>query len=169
MAMIFVFLVLAAVQESQPGDASVLLGLPIHVFGVLGASFLHLENNVYADRHCHLMGLAAKNAILIVSSPRRITRKETGLVVAATEGAKLRFRPIMTALAFILGVLSGARQRVYARLASCIGIAGIFGHVDGFHRGTVLHPHALRFDSGAWPIRWPGTERRSGAVGVALF
>jgi HAE1 family hydrophobic/amphiphilic exporter-1/multidrug efflux pump len=131
MAMIFVFLVLAAQYESWAVPFSVLLGLPIGVFGAfLGATMAGLENNVYVQIGIvTLMGLAAKNAILIVEFAKENHEKGMGLVEAATEGAKLRFRPIMmTALAFILGVIplviaSGAG----AAARTSIGIAVFAG------------------------------------------
>ena len=122
MAMIFVFLVLAAQYESWAVPFSVLLGLPIGVLGAfIGVDAVGLENNVYVQIGIvTLMGLAAKNAILIVEFAKENHEKGMGLVTAATEGAKLRFRPIMmTALAFILGVIplviasgAGAAARV---------------------------------------------------------
>jgi HAE1 family hydrophobic/amphiphilic exporter-1/multidrug efflux pump len=109
MAMLFVFLVLAAQYESWAVPFSVLLGLPICICGAfLGVSLAGLENNVYVQVGIvALMGLAAKNAILIVEFAKEYHEKQgMGLVAAATEGARLRFRPIMmTAFAFILGVL----------------------------------------------------------------
>jgi hydrophobe/amphiphile efflux-1 (HAE1) family protein len=108
MAMVFVFLVLAAQYESWAVPFSVLLGLPIGVCGAfLGVSLAGLENNVYVQIGIvALMGLAAKNAILIVEFAKENHEKGMSLITAATEGAKLRFRPIMmTALAFILGVV----------------------------------------------------------------
>ena len=109
MAMVFVFLVLAAQYESWAVPFSVLLGLPVCVFGAfIGVSAAGLENNVYVQIGIvALMGLAAKNAILIVEFAKEAhERKGMGLVAAASEGARLRFRPIMmTAFAFILGVV----------------------------------------------------------------
>ncbi len=132
MAMIFVFLVLAAQYESWAVPFSVLLGLPIGVLGAfLGVSYMGLENNVYVQIGIvALMGLAAKNAILIVEFAKENHEKGMSLVTAATEGAKLRFRPIMmTAFAFILGVVplvtasgAGAAARVSIGIAVFSGM-----------------------------------------------
>ena len=133
MAMIFVFLVLAAQYESWAVPFSVLLGLPIGVFGAfLGVSAVGLENNVYVQIGIvALMGLAAKNAILIVEfAKENHERKGMGLTTAAIEGAKIRFRPIMmTAFAFILGVVplvlasgAGAAARVSIGIAVFAGM-----------------------------------------------
>ena len=128
MAMIFVFLVLAAQYESWAVPFSVLLGLPIGVFGAfIAVSMVGLENNVYVQIGIvALMGLAAKNAILIVEfAKENHEKKGMSLMEAAAEGARLRFRPIlMTAFAFILGVVplviasgAGAAARVSIGLA----------------------------------------------------
>jgi HAE1 family hydrophobic/amphiphilic exporter-1/multidrug efflux pump len=133
MAMIFVFLVLAAQYESWAVPFSVLLGLPICVFGAfLGVKLVGLENNVYVQIGIvALMGLAAKNAILIVEFAKEYHEKKgMGLADAALEGAKLRFRPIMmTAFAFILGVIplvvasgAGAAARVSIGIAVFAGM-----------------------------------------------
>jgi HAE1 family hydrophobic/amphiphilic exporter-1/multidrug efflux pump len=133
MAMIFVFLVLAAQYESWAVPFSVLLGLPICVGGAfLGVKLVGLENNVYVQIGIvALMGLAAKNAILIVEfAKENHERKGMSLVAAATEGARLRFRPIMmTAFAFILGVLplvmasgAGAAARISIGIAVFAGM-----------------------------------------------
>ena len=92
---------------------------------------LGLENNVYVQIGIvTLMGLAAKNAILIVEFAKENHEKGMSLAAAATEGAKLRFRPIMmTALAFILGVVplvvasgAGAAARVSIGIAVFAGM-----------------------------------------------
>ncbi len=106
LSVLFVFLILAALYESWSLPFSVLLGVPVAVFGAYAALyFRHMENNVFAQIGLiMLIGLSAKNAILIVEFAR--TRYEAGvpLLEAALEGAKVRLRPIlMTSFAFILG------------------------------------------------------------------
>jgi HAE1 family hydrophobic/amphiphilic exporter-1/multidrug efflux pump len=145
MAMIFVFLVLAAQYESWAVPFSVLLGLPVCVFGAfVGVKTVGLENNVYVQIGIvALMGLAAKNAILIVEFAKEYHEKNgMSLAAAATEGAKLRFRPIMmTAFAFIFGVIplviasgAGAAARV------SIGIAVFAGMVMASTVGLFFIP-----------------------------
>jgi hydrophobic/amphiphilic exporter-1 (mainly G- bacteria), HAE1 family len=108
LSVLFVFLILAALYESWSLPFSVLLGVPIAVFGAYAALFSrHMENNVFAQIGLvMLIGLSAKNAILIVEFAR--TRYEHGvpLLEAALQGAKVRLRPIlMTSLAFIFGCI----------------------------------------------------------------
>ncbi len=113
MALVFVFLILAAQYESWSTPIAVLLGTPIAVFGAIGGLWLSrlfsesYVNNVFAQIGLvMLIGMAAKNAILIVEFAK--AEKEAGktAVAAALEAARQRFRPIlMTALSFILGVL----------------------------------------------------------------
>lgn len=106
LSVLFVFLILAALYESWSLPFSVLLGTPVAVFGAYLA--LHLrafENNVYAQIGLvMLIGLAAKNAILIVEFAKYEYEKGQTLEDAALTGARIRLRPIlMTAFAFILG------------------------------------------------------------------
>ncbi|MCD4784665.1 MAG: multidrug efflux RND transporter permease subunit [Candidatus Eremiobacteraeota bacterium] len=109
LAIVFVFLFLAAQYESWAVPFSILMGLPIGIFGAFLATYLlHLTNNVYTQIGLiMLLGLAAKNAILIVEfAKERYELQGMSLVDAAVEGAKVRFRPIiMTSFAFILGVI----------------------------------------------------------------
>ncbi|MBP6335001.1 MAG: multidrug efflux RND transporter permease subunit [Bacteroidia bacterium] len=113
MALIFVFLILAAQYESWKLPFSVLLGTPFAVFGAFLGLFLAkfgndaYVNNVFAQIGLvMLIGLAAKNAILIVEFAKDSYEKGETLFNAAMTAARLRFRPIlMTAFAFILGVV----------------------------------------------------------------
>jgi HAE1 family hydrophobic/amphiphilic exporter-1 len=110
-SVLFVFLILAALYESWSLPFSVLLSTPIAVCGALGALYLRrmsslsFEMNVYAQiGMVMLIGLAAKNAILIVEFAKAGHESGKPLVEAALEGAKVRLRPIlMTSFAFILG------------------------------------------------------------------
>jgi len=106
LAFFIVFLIMAAQYESWTLPFSVLLGVPIAVFGAFITLFYrHLDNNVYAQIGLvMLIGLSAKNAILIVEFAKLEYDKGKPLVDAALTGARLRLRPIlMTAFAFILG------------------------------------------------------------------
>jgi HAE1 family hydrophobic/amphiphilic exporter-1 len=105
-SLLCVFLILAAQYESWSLPFSVLLGTPIAVMGAFFALWLlRYENNVYAQIGLvMLIGLAAKNAILIVEFAKMEYDKGKPVVEAALTGAKLRLRPIlMTSFAFILG------------------------------------------------------------------
>ena len=106
LAFFVVFLIMAAQYESWTLPFSVLLGVPIAVFGAFAALYARtLENNVYAQIGLvMLIGLSAKNAILIVEFAKMEYDKGATLIDAALTGAKLRLRPIlMTSFAFILG------------------------------------------------------------------
>src|SRR6516162_2132480 len=109
LSLLCVFLILAALYESWSLPFSVLLSVPIAVFGALAGLWLRkYELNVYGQIGLvMLIGLAAKNAILIVEFAKGELEKGRPLVEAALNGAKLRFRPVlMTSFAFIFGLLA---------------------------------------------------------------
>ena len=106
MSFVFVFLILVALYESWSLPFSVLLSVPVAVLGAYGGLLLRkFDNNVFAQIGLiMLIGLTAKNAILIVEFAVLEHSKGKALVDAALEGARLRLRPIlMTSFAFILG------------------------------------------------------------------
>ncbi|MDE2048673.1 MAG: multidrug efflux RND transporter permease subunit, partial [Betaproteobacteria bacterium] len=108
MAAVMVFLILSALYEKWSLPLSVLMALPFGTFGALTAVWLRgLTNDVYFQIGLvTLLGLAAKNAILIVEFASLKYHEGMSAAAAAVEAARLRFRPIlMTSLAFILGVL----------------------------------------------------------------
>src|SRR6202035_1674207 len=120
-SLLFVFLILAALYESWSLPFSVLLSTPVAVFGAFGVLWLRrtllglfvpaymvqIENDIYSQIGLvMLIGLAAKNAILIVEFAKAEFEKGRPLADAALEGARLRLRPIlMTSLAFIFGCI----------------------------------------------------------------
>ena len=128
MSLVFVFLILAALYESWTLPMSVLLGTPVAAAGALATLWVRgMTNDVYAQIGLvMLIGLAAKNAILIVEFAK--VRYEGGMALAdaALEAARLRLRPIlMTSFAFILGcvplaVANGAGSIARRVVGSCV-------------------------------------------------
>ncbi|HUD70698.1 MAG TPA: multidrug efflux RND transporter permease subunit [Dongiaceae bacterium] len=153
-AIFLVFLILAAQYESWSLPFSVLLGTPFAAFGAFLGLWLarfgseSYVNNVFAQIGLvMLIGLAAKNAILIVEFARAKMHEGMPIIEAALEGAKLRFRPIlMTAFAFILGVVplltasgAGAEGR------KVMGMAVFAGMLVATIVGVVLIPVLFSF------------------------
>ena len=141
---LFVFLFLAALYESWMIPAAVLLSLPVAALGAyLGVWACGLENDIYFQIGLvMLMGLAAKNAILIVEFAKEQVEKGEDVVQAAIHASRMRFRPIMmTSLAFILGMLPmviasgpGAASR------QAIGTGVFFGMICAIIFGIILVP-----------------------------
>ena len=141
---LFVFLFLAALYESWSIPIAVLLSLPVAALGAyIGISACGLENDTYFQIGLvTLMGLAAKNAILIVEFAKDEADRGENVFKAALHAAHLRFRPIlMTSLAFILGILPmviahgpGAASR------QSIGTGLFFGMIMAVVVGIVLIP-----------------------------
>ena len=141
---LFVFLFLAAQYESWTVPIAVLLSLPVAALGAyLGVAVCGLENDIYFQIGLvMLVGLAAKNAILIVEFAKVQVDNGGDLVQSAIHAAQLRFRPIlMTSLAFVLGMLpmvlasgpgSASRQ--------AIGTGVFFGMIFAIVFGIVLVP-----------------------------
>ena len=153
-SLLFVFLILAAQYESWSLPFSILLGTPFAIFGALfalwSARFLStsFENNIFAQvSFVMLIGMAAKNAILIVEFAKEEFDKGKSLYDAAIEAARSRFRPIlMTAFSFILGILplivasgSGAEAR------KVMGMALMGGMVIATFLGVFLYPMLFIF------------------------
>jgi len=121
LSIVFVFLILAALYESWSLPFSVLLSVPVAIFGAFAGLYMrHMDFGVFAQIGLvMLIGLSAKNAILIVEFAKDEMEKGRPLVEAALKGAKLRLRPIlMTSFAFIMGCVplwvaegSGAASR----------------------------------------------------------
>ena len=143
-SLIFVFLILAAQYESWSLPFAILLGTPFAIFGALFALWAGrlisptFENNIFAQvSFVMLIGMAAKNAILIVEFANEEFKEGLSLFDAAVKAAKSRFRPIlMTAFSFILGVFplvvasgtgSEARQVMGVALLGGMTIATLLG------------------------------------------
>jgi HAE1 family hydrophobic/amphiphilic exporter-1 len=148
-AIVFVFLLLAAMYESWRLPWAVLLGSPLVVLGSLfGVWLLGYDNNVYVQiGNIMLIGLAAKNAILIVEFAAAKHKEGMSIPEAALESARLRFRPIlMTAFAFILGVVPLMRASgAGAGSQNVMGTAVFFGMLVATALGVFLIPGNFAF------------------------
>jgi HAE1 family hydrophobic/amphiphilic exporter-1 len=152
LAIVFVFLLLAAMYESWRLPWAVLLGSPLVALGsFFGVWLMGYDNNVYVQiGNIMLIGLAAKNAILIVEFAKAKHEEGMSLEEAALESARLRFRPIlMTAFAFILGVVplmiaSGAG----AGAQNVMGTAVFWGMLIATFLGVFLIPGNFAFVEG---------------------
>jgi HAE1 family hydrophobic/amphiphilic exporter-1 len=144
MALLVVYLILAALYESWFIPLSVILSIPLAVLGAMGGlMYRGMDNNIYTQVGLVLLvGLGAKNAILIVEFAKAYREQGKGIVESAVEASRQRLRPIlMTALAFILGVLplmiatgAGAASR------QAIGTAVFFGMIGNTLLGLIFTP-----------------------------
>ena len=152
LAIVFVFLLLAALYESWRLPWAVLLGSPLVALGsFFGVWLMGYDNNVYvAIGNVMLIGLAAKNAILIVEVAKAKHEEGKSLEESSLEAAQLRFRPIlMTAFAFILGVVplmiaSGAGSGAQ----NVMGTAVFWGMLVATALGVFLIPGNFAFVEG---------------------
>jgi HAE1 family hydrophobic/amphiphilic exporter-1 len=171
MALVFVFLILAAQYESWSLPISVLAGTPIAVFGAVAGLFIarqfseSYENNVFAQIGLvMLIGLAAKNAILIVEFAKVESEKGKAPVEAAMEAARMRFRPIlMTAFSFILGVLpllvaSGAGAEARKVMGMTVFSGMLVATVIGVLVVPALYVMVERFISRSGPVDESGEQ-----------
>ena len=139
LAVLFTFLLLAALYESWTLPTAIVMAIPFGVLGALTSMWLRtFENNVYTQIGLvMLVGLAAKNAILIVEYAKLARSRGRDIVEASVEGARLRLRPIlMTSFAFILGALplaisfgagSGARRVLGTAVTAGMATATLIG------------------------------------------
>ena len=144
LVLLFVYLLLAAQYESFMLPFPVLLSLPIGVFGsYLALVLAGLENNIYAQvALVMLIGLLAKNAILIVEFAIARNKEGYGVVEAAIEGARQRFRPIlMTSLAFVAGLIPLCMAAGAGAIGNrSIGMAAAGGMLIGTVFGIIVIP-----------------------------
>lgn len=138
LSLVFVYLLLSAQYESYLLPFAVLLSMPVGLSGVyIFAKMFGIGNNIYMQISLiMLIGLLAKNAILIVTFALERRRNGMGLIESATEGAKARLRPIlMTSLAFVFGL----SPLMFATGAGAYGNRSIgTGAIGGMLIGTVL-------------------------------
>jgi len=171
MAIVCVFLLLAALYESWRLPWAVLLGSPLVALGAFfGVWLMGYDNNVYVQIGLvMLIGLAAKNAILIVEFAKAKHEEGTSLEEAALESARLRFRPIlMTAFAFILGVVplmlaSGAG----AGAQNVMGTAVFWGMLIATGLGVFIIPGNYTFVEGLGRRRAPKPATAAPAAAAA--
>ena len=143
-AVIFVFLLLVALYESWTLPLSVILIVPMCLLSAItGVHFMGLDNNILTQVGLIvLVGLASKNAILIVEFARHREKEGAGLYEAASDAAKLRLRPIlMTSFAFILGVLPlAAATGAGAEMRQALGVAVFSGMLGVTFFGLIFTP-----------------------------
>jgi len=143
----FVFLVLAALYESFTDPLVIILAVPVALLGaLLGLFARHLISDVYAQvGYVMLIGLAAKNAILIVEFANQLRAQGKSTVAAVVQAAETRFRPIvMTSIAFVLGVLplvfaTGAGSGARVSLGTVVACGMLFSTILNLFITPVLY------------------------------
>src|SRR3954466_7783734 len=144
LAIFLVFLVLAALYESLALPMAIILIVPMSLFAALAGVWLtHGDNNIFTQiGFMVLVGLAAKNAILIVEFARELELAGSTPVQAAIEASRLRLRPIiMTSIAFIMGVLPLAHSvGAGAEMRQAMGVAVFAGMIGVTAFGIFLTP-----------------------------
>lgn len=142
--LLFVYLLLAAQYESFLLPMPVLLSLPVGVFGsYISLVLVGLDNNIYAQvALVMLIGLLAKNAILIVEFAIARNKEDSNIIAAAIEGAKQRLRPIlMTSFAFVAGLIPLCLASGAGAVGNqSIGVAAAGGMLIGTVFGVVIIP-----------------------------
>ncbi len=144
LALVVVYLILSALYESWTVPLAVILSIPLAVLGaMLGLLWRGMDNNIYTQVGLVLLvGLGAKNAILIVEFAKANRERGMDIIESVVEASRLRLRPIlMTAFAFILGVLplvhatgAGAASR------QAIGTAVFYGMIGNTFLGLIFTP-----------------------------
>ncbi|WP_289286393.1 efflux RND transporter permease subunit, partial [Methylophaga sp. UBA3991] len=144
LAVVFVFLLLAAQYESWALPFSIILIVPMCLLSAITGVYLaKMDNNILTQIGLVvLVGLASKNAILIVEFARELERQGRSVWDAAVEAARLRLRPIlMTSFAFILGVVPMAiAQGAGAEMRQALGIAVFSGMLGVTFFGLIFTP-----------------------------
>lgn len=174
-SLLFVFLILAALYESWSLPLSVLLGTPLAIFGAFFGLWLRqFENNVYAQIGLiMLIGLGAKNAILIVEFAKLELARGRSLFEAALNGARLRLRPIlMTSFAFILGCVPlwtafGAGAEARQILGTTVIVGMLFSTLVGIFLIPVLFVAVERLARGRKSVPGPQAVEVVGVEEVA--
>jgi multidrug efflux pump len=163
LAILLVFLVLAALYESLALPLAIILIVPMGLLAALAGVWLtHGDNNIFTQiGFMVLVGLAAKNAILIVEFARELEFAGSTPVAAAIEAARLRLRPIlMTSIAFVMGVLPLAHAvGAGAEMRRAMGIAVFSGMIGVTAFGIFLTPIfyvLLRAATGNRPLKQHG-------------